>query len=341
MIAPIETPKIATPNIPGDVERWLRRRAKVLPHRSNWASDLADPCLRRLVYHRTCWEKAEPPSPYLEGIFETGRRLENTVIYAMNGIGEHSPLPWELVKPSIPLNDKLLKEHEIGCNPDVYLKVMPEGERPQLLGPVDLKGCNGNTFRTINDPADLDNKPYMRRYPAQVMMYELASNFEIGWLFFYNKDNLFDVKMIPIPLDYGYADTLLATADHVNAHVRAGTLPEQLNVPEECGRCGYRSYCCPACATGGNLKFVDHDELEQTLLRLDELRPEAKEIGSLEKHRDRLLENFKGQDISLGEHIITWKKLSGVHPPKPAAPWEQWRKSITRIGSTDDFLESE
>lgn len=333
------TIQLATPNILGDIEKYLRRRARVLPHRSNWASDLADPCLRRLVYHRTCWQQQEKPGPYLEGIFETGRKLERVIINSLNKIGEEADPPWELAAHAAPLNDALLTEHQIGCAPDVFLKVFPDDDRPKFVGPVDVKTCDPNTYRTVNAPEDLDNKWYMRRYPAQVMIYELASNFEMGWLLMVNKTNLFDVKMLPIPLDYGYAESLLQKADAVNEHVAAKTLPGQINNPEECNRCTYRSYCCPSCATGGNLKVIDNAELEEILLRLDEMDETATEIGGLERRRDQILKICQGQDMLVGEHIIQWKKSEGTHPAKPPTPYVMWRKLITRIGaSTDEFL---
>ena len=61
------------PDILADVERSLHAEAKLIPHQSNWASTLMDPCERRLVYQRTEWDKAQPPDPRLQGIFETGK----------------------------------------------------------------------------------------------------------------------------------------------------------------------------------------------------------------------------------------------------------------------------
>jgi len=324
--------QFAVPLINRDVERYLSRKAQVLPHRSNWASDLADPCLRKLVYHRTCWDKQEKPAPYLQGIFETGKKLERIVINICNDIGESGKPQWEFAAHAAPLNDAFLRAHQIGCNPDVFLKVWPrEGEGlPRFLGPVDIKTMDPNTFRQINAPEDLDRKPYMRRYPAQVMIYELASNFEIGWLLLVNKTNIYDYKLLPIPMDYAYAESLIQKADAVNKHLAAKTLPEQLNRTEDCQRCPYKAYCCPSCSTGGNLSLLDNDALAEVLMELSELDEAKSNIAYFEKQRDKLLEEHKGKDIICGEFIIkwTWQEPQST-PPKPRAGF--WKKEINRI----------
>lgn len=340
MIVPAERTQVAMPNIQHDVETHLLITSKVLPHHTNWASDLADPCLRKLVYHRTCWEKQEKPAPYLQGIFETGTILEHIIINNLNWIGVRSRPHWEFVKPGFKLNDNFMKAHQIGCNPDVFLTVYPERGMPEVLGPVDVKTASGNIYRQINGPQDFDSRPHLRRYPGQIMTYELASNFEIGWLLVVNKDNLYDFKMIAFPMDYGFMDTLIEKADTVNGHVKAGTLPEQINRPEECNRCNYRSHCCPSCCTGGNFACIDNDELEECLLALDDLRDQAKEINALETYRDRILKGCQGKDLLVGEHVIQWSKSEGIHPPKPAVPYVTWRKTITRIGYTNDFTDN-
>lgn len=336
--------KLAVPQIRLDIERFLSRKARVLPHRSNWASDLADPCLRRLVYHRTVWDKQERPGPWLQGIFETGKQLERVILNNLNRIGEAADPPWELAAHAAPLNDKLLTDHQIGCAPDVFLKVCPEESRPQFLGPVDIKTSDPNVFRTINSLEDFDRRWYLRRYPAQVMTYAVAANYERGWLLVVNKSNLYEVKLIEIPLDYEYMESLLQKADTINAHVAAGTLPDQLNEPEECRRCAYAAHCCPPCATGGNLEFLDHDELEEVLCSLDELAATEKKINALKRQWEGILDEFKGQDFAVGEHIIQWKKSTGISKAKPATPWTRWNKTISRIGGApddaDEFLET-
>jgi hypothetical protein len=121
------------PDILEEVERALRAEAKLIPHQSNWASTLMDPCERRLVYQRTQWDKAQPPEPRLQGIFETGKRLEKLVLNILNEIGAESHPMWELLKPTSRTKDNLLTQYCIGGIPDCFLRVVPKEGLPQLL----------------------------------------------------------------------------------------------------------------------------------------------------------------------------------------------------------------
>lgn len=323
------------PDILGDVQKHLRSLARVLPHQSNWASSLADPCVRRLVYYRTNWDVQTEPAPRLQGIFETGKKIERVVVNILNEIGQEARPEWELVARGGKVNDDFCKKHQIGGVPDVFLKVWPRtggrDDRPKMLGPVEVKGLDPNVFRTINAVEDLDQKKWLRRYIGQLTIYELQCNFERGWFLLINKSNLYDYKFIELPLDLAYAESLVQKADEVNAHIAAGTLPEALNDPDECRDCPFASLCCPSCGTGGTLSVIESEELEGCLLRLDEMKDTAKEIDSLDKQRDAILDNYKGKDLLCGDFMIKWTHLSGTHPAKPPTPWEQWRKKISRL----------
>ncbi len=324
--------EIVVPDIAQDIDKYLAGESRVLPHRTNWASDLADPCIRKLVYHRTVWQQQAKPDAYLQGIFETGRRLEQIIINNLNQVGQQAQPQWGLAANGATLNDKFLTEHQIGCNPDVFLKVWPPDDaRPHFIGPGDVKSCDPNVFRTVNTLEDMQRKPYMRRYIGQVTIYELSSNFERGWIILVNKSNLYDVKLIEIPLDYQYAESLVQKADCVNAHVAAGTLPPQINNPEDCNRCPYKAYCCPPCATGGNLKQVDIPELSEVLDRLHELQAYVTEIETLEKTKGKILDTLKGQDVVCGPYLIQWSKSEGMSKPQEAKPWVRWNKKIIRM----------
>jgi hypothetical protein len=327
-------PVYVVPDILGQVQRHLKSLTRVLPHQSNWASSLADPCVRRLVYYRTHWDAQPEPSPWLQGIFETGKKIERVVVNILNEIGQESRPEWELVARGGKVNDDFCKQHQIGGVPDVFLKVWPQaglGDRPKILGPVEIKGLDGNLFRAIHTVQDLDQKRWLRRYFGQLTIYELQCNYETGWFLLINKSNLYEYKFLELPLDLEYAEDLVRKADTVNAHIAAGTLPDQFNDPGECNGCPFAALCCPSCGTGGTLGAIEHEELEGCLLRLSELADVAKEIGGLEKQRDAILDNYKGKDLLCGDFMISWKHSGGTHPAKPATPWEQWRKKISRL----------
>jgi hypothetical protein len=320
------------PDILMDVQRSLHAEAKLIPHQSNWASTLMDPCERRLVYQRAEWDKAEPPQPRLQGIFETGKRLEKLVLNILNEIGASSHPVWELLQPASRAKDNLLTQYQIGGIPDCFLRIVPKGGRPRLLGPVEIKTMDPNTFRRVQTVADMTHQSWTQRYIGQLTLYELAANFDRGWFLLVNKANLYEYRWMELPLDYCLAESLLQKASRVNAHIQQGSLPAKLNDPAECGRCPFACLCCPDHKTGGNLTVIANPQLEEVLDRLEELEETRQEIGTLERQRDKILENCKGQDVVSGRWMITWTKKEGTTPAKSATPWVRWYKEIQPIG---------
>lgn len=323
------------PNIVHDIEESLKADQKVLAHRSNWASLLGGHCLRQLVYYRTDWDKLTPPDTRLQGIFNTGTKLERVVKNILNEVGRDAKPQWELVESGIKLNDKLLAEFQIGSEPDTFLKVWPEtnnGERSRILGPVDLKSCHPNIFAQLDGMETFKRYVWMESYIPQLTIYEIGSNFETGWFLFFNKTNLWDCKLIEVPLDYALAENLLKKAKTVNEHIASETLPDKINDANTCPRCPFFSFCCPDITTGGNLQIIDNEELTAILDRMAEVEPAADEYAELEKARDKIL--TKGQDIACGNWLITWRKIVKhfkSQSAKDAFDREEWHKTIVHV----------
>jgi len=320
------------PDILTDVQKSLAQETKILPHRSNWASVLGDKCLRKLVYYRTDWDKLTPPDMRLQGIFNTGTKLERVVKNILNEIGREAKPQWEFVESGVKLNDKLLADFQIGSEPDTFLKVWSPNERPVILGPVDFKSCHPNIFPHLDGTDTFRRYSWMESYIPQLTIYEIGSNFETGWFLFFNKTNLWEYKFIEVPLDYALADILLKKAKTVNEHVAAKTLPDKINDSNVCPTCPFFSFCCPDVTTGGNLKVIDNEELASILDRLAELEDAADEYAVLEKARDKLL--TKGQDISVGNWLVSWiciNKHFTAQPAKEAYDRPEWRKTITKM----------
>jgi hypothetical protein len=324
--------QIPVPDILGDVERALAAESKLIPHQSNWASTLMDPCERRLVYSRTEWDKAKKPDAKLQGIFNTGTKLEKVVLNILSEIGAEARPAWELLKPTFRLKDNLLTKYNIGGIPDCFLRVLPKDALPQLLGPVEIKTMDPNTFRTVRTLDDMWQKPWTKKYLGQLTIYELATNFEQGWFLIINKANLYEYRWIELPLDLTLAESLLQKARRVNDYVAAGTLPHKLNDPAECRWCPFGFLCCPDYQTGGNLAAIENSELVEVLDRLQELEDTRAEIGTLERLRDKILGDCRGKDVVCGPWMVTWRKQEGVTPAKPATPYTRWYKEIRWAG---------
>lgn len=294
----------ATIDIEEGIASVLASRKRLYPQHVNRISSIDDPCLRRLYYARTEWDKATETEDSLQGIFETGNLLEPIIERIVMEIGMASSPMWRIVASQTPTRDNLLERYQISGTKDgiIQARVYSVWEN---LGVVDIKTMSPNVYARIQTSEDLNRYPWTRKYRGQAMLYALASNLERCFLLLVNKQNLYDMRLIEFPLDMEYCEGLLQKADAVNKAVAAKDPPERLNRADECERCRFRSLCCPDIESGGNLRIVVDEELEAILDRMAEIEATANEYAELEKRRDSML--AKGKDIVCGRWLITWR----------------------------------
>ncbi len=296
---------------------------------SNHCSALGDPCLRRLFYMRTEYDKAKPIGDYLAGIFKTGNLLEPIIHQITDFVGMNSEPQWRVIAGQTPLKDKLFKKYNIGGTKDGFLQTKGNGQW-RTMCVADYKTMSDNVYNAVDTVEDLQKFTWTRKYIAQGNLYALADNMEGCMLICINKQNLGQMKMIFIPLDMAYCDELLAKADEVNLHVHANEPPERLNEPEACEGCWYKSICCPEYTNSEGIGAVNNAELVEVLDGLRSMADEKKEISKLEKRRDALLEC--GKSIVVGNYVVTWKKGLTTYKAQEAHQVERWRKKIVYSG---------
>jgi hypothetical protein len=311
-----------TPDIQSGIAAVLRPKKKQYPCHTNRISALDDPCLRRLYYMRTAWDKANEIDDGLQGIFESGNILEPIIERIVSEVGQQSNPPFRIVGTQTTTNDKLLKEYQISGTIDGFLQIK-EGETWVTKGIVDIKTMSPNIYPRINDYESLGRYSWTRKYRGQLQLYALAHNLDTCYILFVNKSNLFEMKLIEFPIDFQYCENLLSKARLVNAAIESDTPPAGVNHPKECTGCRWLSYCCPDLVTGAGLQIADNPELESIMDRMGELEKQADEYADLEKQRDEIL--IKGQNVAVGQWLITWKQTSGIKP--------QWRKTISRTAA--------
>lgn len=325
----METVNKTTIDIQTGLSAVLESKKTTYPCHVNRISSMDDPCVRRLYYARTAWDKAEPTENSLQGIFETGNLLEPVIERIVSEVGGASTPAWRIVGSQITTNDMLLKQYQISGTIDGFLQVMTEHGTWDTLGVIDIKTMSANIFNTINNYSSLLKYPWTRKYRGQLMLYSLAHNLETCFTLLVNKNNLYDMKLIEFPLDMDYCEGLLKKAAAVNQAIQDETPPVKLNDSDECPRCKFASFCCPDFTTGKEMQISDNGELEAIMNRLEELDPLASEYAELEKQRDALL--IKGQDVVCGKWLVTWKKTVTEYKSKTAYTLEGWRKKIVKV----------
>ena len=321
---------LTTDDLKTGIAAVLGRKKKRIPCHVNRISSLDDPCLRKLYYMRTAWDKAADVDDGLQGVFETGNVLEPVIERIVSEIGHESTPRWRIVGAQTPTNDALLKQYQVGGTIDGFLQAEFDA-RWTTLGVIDIKTMSANIFARINTWEDLKRYPWTAKYIGQVSLYALAHNQERAFLLLVNKQNLYDMKLIEVPVDMAHCEGLLQKAEIVNMAVATGEAPEGTVDNDACRKCSWFSICTPNVSTGGNLTVSDSEELAVILDRMDELQPTVAEYKALEKERDAMLP--QGQDLVCGAWLITWKKSTVQHKAKEASESVQWRKKIVRAAA--------
>lgn len=172
--------------------------------------------------------------------------------------------------------------------------------------PMEIKSCSPFVFKSIDTIEDLKRGKYLylRKYPVQLNLYMLMTGKEKG-VFLFKEKTSGQYKEIWMDLDYEMGEETLKRAEAINRHVAAKTMPEPIEYsPETCDECAYAHLCLPD-RIGAAPEIIDSAELESILLRMDELKPLAKEYDELDAEKKRLLEGR--EKVLCGNYFITGK----------------------------------
>jgi hypothetical protein len=263
------------------------------------------------------WAKRPPVEPSLQGIFNTGNLLEKEMFSFFNTeVGPRMDPPMCLIKPVKSETDKLLRQYNISGTEDWHLCI--DGHTVEPVGILDGKSCSENAYRRWTDLESLRKSPYAYKYSPQVQIYNFANNYECGGLLFYNKTNPYhDWKLIDVPVDFEYVESVLQKCDRVNKAIKDEVKPPRICEPFWCKACPFESICLPELESeGGKCVFNESAELEQLVGRLMELKPLFTEYkNTLDQVKGHLV---KGTDYVTKSAIITWKKQTVNMPAKEA-----------------------
>lgn len=268
-----------------------RKKIKIMPQHVTRASEIGHPCTRYLVYSITNWADRKPHAPEVEFIFEGGRAVEDLAIKDLEEAG------FRVYRPE---PDKALMELKPAISMHLDVRVdFGDG----IVRTGEIKGLNILDFDRLNTLQDFFNskKPWIKKYPAQLMTYLYGKGEEEG--FFYLKSiPRFQPKIIPVKLDLEYMESILQKTERVEAHIKAKTLPDQIDDSATCEHCPFNHICLPAVLREG-LEFIDDDELLELLERRDSLKEasdEYREVDELVKKRFN-----KRPKLCIGDYLIT------------------------------------
>lgn len=276
------------------LDKETAKRIKQYPHPNNRASEAGHSCVRFLVLSRLHPEKKALHDVGLQRIFDEGNLHERAMLREIQDAGfevveQQRPFEWKKFQLSGRIDGK------------IHLN--------STLMPLEIKSCSPNIFPSIKDSTteDMIHSKYVwiRRYPAQIMLYMMMAGVDVGMIIFKNKTTGEKCQK-NFKIDYGYVESILKKLEKVNKHVTKNELPE-VEISEECNSCGFsKTACFPDKDYGPGFVILSDKEKEEMLNRREELKGYTKEYNSLDK---KLKAHFKGQNVICGDFKIESKEI--------------------------------
>lgn len=313
-------------NLVSKLDEQTAKKIKQYPHPNNRASEVGHPCVRFLVLSRLHPELKTLHDVGLQRIFDEGNLHEDAVLRELQGAGfklveQQRPFEW----PKFKLSGRI--DARISLN--------------GALLPLEIKSCSPNVFPAIKqtEPEDMVKSKYIwvRRYPAQLLMYMIMSGESTGIILFKNKttgekcQKVFELH----DENLNYAESILKKLEEVNDLVERKELPP-VEMCEECKGCGFaKTSCFPGQDYGPGFDFIADDVLETKLVRWEETKEAAKEHKELDKE---LKDHFKGKTAIVGDFMIESKEHERKNYKVPSEIKEQyleistyWRTKIEKL----------
>lgn len=276
----------------GNIKRWpchVNRASGI-----GYAVPMLEGCLRRGVYDRTHWKDREMHDVRVQLIFDEGNNQERQVLIDLAAAGvsiieQQSAWTWEPYQ---------LSGHIDG----VYVE---DG----ISYPVEIKSMSPHIFASVSTFDDFKKKPWTRAYMAQITLYMLSKNIDKGIFILKNKSTG-ELKQITVDLDYDLGEACISTAEQINEHIKASTLPDRIDDRQKCKECPFKLVCLPEISFGEELKIKDDQIFESRIDRYLELSETAKECASVYdiiKAESKASAENGSLNIMVGKYHLTGK----------------------------------
>lgn len=276
------TNEFKVPNLVDALYQIHAKNIKRYPCHTNRASAIGSPCIRQLVYMRTCWEKAELPSIEKQLIFDEGNEHERIVMSNL------LKTDYEIVEQQVSFVDK---QTNISGHLDAIVQ-FEQIENQTVVAtyktPLEFKSCSPYIFDAISKyPENQYMKameelgevyPWLKKYPAQILLYCFSKGSKFGIIIFKNKSNG-RMKQFVLDLEENmtYLDAVFDKAKTVNKIVAKlkdvdpesddaeKVLPPKINSPDDCKFCDYCMICKPDIHFGNPLQIKDNPTIEKSI----------------------------------------------------------------------------
>ncbi len=277
------------------LDQETEKRIKQYPHPNNRASEAGHPCVRFLVLSRLKPELKQLHDVRLQRIFDEGNLHEKAVLRELEEAG------FDIIE-----QQRSFEWKKFQLTGHIDGKIRIDGK----LIPIDIKSCSPNIFPAIKKLTSkemLTSKyTWIRKYPAQILLYMLMDGSDEGILLFKNKGSGEKYQMNFNLNDHlEYTESILKKLEIVNSYVEKEEIPD-IEKSDECRNCDFcKTSCFPGQDYGPGFDIYSDEELEAKLLRREELKESAKEFKQLD---DEIKKQMKGKNAVIGDFLIESKE---------------------------------
>jgi hypothetical protein len=302
-------------------EKKIKRFQTTNPRASGigYAVEMLDGCMRRGVYDITHWQEKKLHDVRGQFIFDEGDHQEKIVLADLAEAGikvVNQQEPFQIMDKRGGRKNKVLMT---GTLEGRIVTGEAAGRSTETLT-FEIKSMNPNIFNVINSFEDFKKKPWTHAYMAQGMSYMLSEGEEKMIFILKDKSNG-TLKQIEVPLDYELAEAVLKTAEEINDHVEADTLPNRRSDIDKCKFCPHREYCIPDVNFDVGPAVADDPDLENKIDEYMELVDSKKRADELYKKsispKMKVSANGGDLNVTLGKYRLTGKTdAKGTFRPK-------------------------
>lgn len=327
-IAPMRFKPIPESLVDEIVTEYPKKRAQYLKdRRTKWAKQSFSPynvgkdCNAYHFFSIRDWDSVPEPDPDLLEIFHEGVLHEPDVVekvksagYKISAINVPFTLTWGT---ALSLRGKI----------DFYV------EHEGIVIPCEAKSMSPYAFHAVNTWEDFlkSKSVYHRCYPYQLMTYQHVSA-QAGFGLFVLKDKVSgQVKFVKQPYDGTMVRDIQKRAIIVSKALKAKKLdlePLKNKDPVLCGKCEFKFQCLGDDAEK-MVEMLEDAELEELLLRREQLAPLSSEYDRIDKLVKKSLKNKP--EVLIGDFLITGKEVERKAYAVDAGSY--WKTDIIYRGS--------
>ena len=292
------------------------KKIKSYPCHNIWASQIGGDCERYLVHSILDDDKKILHTVHSEFIFEGGRFLE--------GIAEA-----QLKRGGFTLTETQRHFRTERGNITGRIDGMLSMNGSESI-PCEIKGLQPYDWQALNTIEDFhkSKRPWIRKYPAQLLLYMHATEKTEGVFYLINKLSYLP-KAIWMEYDTEYLENIFERAERVNAYVANKTYPDPVEDPDTCKWCAFSHICLPAKDYGEGVQVSDDPALLDALA----IREANMEARKGYEEADKYIKSVcKGKEyIMAGEWMIIGKSQSRSYKASEARTIDCWSIKIEKI----------